>query len=118
MLTLAAIPPFISYLLILSQSIPHGLDINPLAFALSGLLLFWGMDNLQLFNMLPIAQNMVIEAMHDALMVVDTKGRLVECNMPAKLLFDNFETSPIMEPLGKLNPYLALLFHTHHLSKR
>ena len=110
LLTLAAIPPFISYLLILSQSIPHGLDINPLAFALSGLLLFWGMDNLQLFNMLPIAQNMVIEAMHDALMVVDTKGRLVECNMPAKLLFDNFETSPIMEPLGKLNPYLALLF--------
>jgi diguanylate cyclase (GGDEF)-like protein len=109
LLTLAAIPPFISYLLILSQAIPYGLDINPLAFALSGLLLFWGMDNLQLFNILPIAQNMVIEAMHDALMVVDTKGRLVECNMPAKLLFGNSDSSPIMEPLGNLNPHLSLL---------
>jgi hypothetical protein len=44
------------------------------------------MANLQLFNILPIAQNMVIDAMQDAMMILDTKGRLIECNLPAKQL--------------------------------
>ncbi len=108
LLTLAAIPPFISYLLVLKQSVYHGFDLNPIAFALSTLLLFWGMANLQLFNILPIAQDMVIKAMQDAMIILDTKGRLIESNLPAKQLFEREGPMLARVPIAKLNPSLSL----------
>ncbi len=110
LLTMAAIPPFLSYMLVLQQSVQHGFDLNPIAFAISGLLLFWGMANLQLFNILPIAQSMVIDAMQDAMMILDTKGRLIECNLPAKQLFEGEDPRPNRVPIAKLNPHLSLQF--------
>ncbi len=114
LLTMAAIPPFLSYVLVLKQSVNPGLDLNPIGFALSVLLLFWGMANLQLFNILPIAQNMVIDAMQDAMIILDTKGRLIESNLPAKQLFESEDSRPTRVPIAKLNPHLALQF-THPL---
>ncbi|NCB02998.1 MAG: diguanylate cyclase [Spirochaetia bacterium] len=113
LLTMATIPPVLSYTLILGQFTPYGLDINPIAFALSGLLLFWGMDNLQLFNILPVAQKLVIEVMRDAMIILDTKGRLIECNLPAKMLLVDDTPHLFKVPLSTLNPHLAPLFsHT------
>jgi diguanylate cyclase (GGDEF)-like protein len=68
------------------------------------------MANLQLFNILPIAQNMVIDAMQDAMMILDTKGRLIECNLPAKQLFEGEDPRPNRVPIAKLNPHLSLQF--------
>lgn len=110
LLTLAAIPPFLSYMLVLKQSVNYGLDLNPVAFALSAFLLFWGMANLQLFNILPIAQNMVIDAMQDAMMILDTKGRLIESNLPAKQLLESEDQISTRVPIAKLNPHLSLQF--------
>lgn len=109
LLSLASLPPLISYILILNQTTPYGLDLNPITFALSGLLLFWGMDNLQLFNILPIAQKLVIDAMGDAMIVLDAKGRLIESNTPAKILFE-YNTDIFTLPLTKVNPHLSPLF--------
>jgi len=110
LLSLASIPPFLSYMFTLNQSIPYGLDLNPIAFAFSGLLLFWGMDNLQLFNILPIAQKLVIDAMRDAMIVLDTKGRLIEYNIPAKLLLDDDDPNLFKVPLNKFKSHLSPLF--------
>ena len=110
LLTLATIPPFVSYLLILTQAVPYGLDLNSIAFALSGLLIFWGMDNLRLFNILPFAQKVVIDVMRDAVIVLDTKGCLIECNIPARMLLEDDSPNLTNVPLCELNPHLAPLF--------
>ena len=110
LLSLAAVPPFLSYILILKQATPYSIDLNPIAFALSGLILFWGIGNLQLFNILPIAQKLVIDVMRDAMIVLDTKGCLLECNLPAQLMFVNDTQTLFKVPLSQLNPHLSPLF--------
>ncbi len=110
LLTFSTIPPFFSYILILTQAVPYNLDLNPIAFALSGILLFWGMDNLQLFNILPVAQKLVVDVIRDAMIVLDPKGRLIECNIPAKSLLEGENADLYKVPLRELNPHLAPLF--------
>ena len=109
LLTLAGTPPFLSYILILRQVIPYNLDINPIAFALSCILLFWGMYNLQLFNILPIAQKLVIDAIPDIMIVLNPKGCLIEYNIPATQLFEKDNPDLFNIPLKDLYPYLSSL---------
>lgn len=110
LLSLASLPPFASYLLVLTKSVPYHLDMNPIAFALSGLLIFWGIKNLQLFNLVPIAEHMVVDAMHDAMIVLDTNGCLIESNQQARNLFGKDATSLMGMPIEELHPELATLF--------
>lgn len=109
-LTLASIPPFISYLLVLTQSVPYKLDLSPIAFSISGILIFWGLTNMQLFNMVPIAEHMVVNAMHEAMIVLDTKGCLVESNTQGLRLLTRSDSSIIGMPIAELNPEIAKIF--------
>ncbi|MGD1833957.1 MAG: histidine kinase N-terminal 7TM domain-containing protein [Sphaerochaetaceae bacterium] len=110
LLSLAAVPPILSYSFILFQSTPYNIDTSPVAFALSGILIFWGMYNLQLFNILPIAQKLVVEAIRDAMIVLDPEGCLIEYNVPAKKLFDSRVPGINKKPLIELYPHLTPLF--------
>ncbi len=80
----ATILPTIAHIFLLMKKVPYNMDLGPSAFGISGLLLFWGMIKMQLFDLMPIARNMVLEAIDDAVFVVDLKYRLVECNKSAK----------------------------------
>ena len=110
-LTLASLPPFGSYLLVLTQSVPHNLDLSPIAFALSGLLIFWGIVNMQLFHMVPIAEHMVVDAMRDAMIILDTHGCLIESNKQARRLLSKEKSSIIGMPIEALNPEISTIFH-------
>lgn len=107
LLTLAAIPPFASYMLVLGQRVPYNLDLSPIAFAISGLLVFWGIMNMQLFNLVPIAEHMVVNAMHDAMIVLDTKGNLIESNSQAQLLLGESDATSGGIPIRELNPEVS-----------
>ena len=110
LLTLASLPPFISFMLVLNQSVPYHLDLSPIAFAISGLMVFWGIMNMQLFNMVPIAEHMVVNAMHDAMIVLDTKGYLIESNTRARALLGKDKESIIGLSIQQLNAEIASCF--------
>jgi diguanylate cyclase (GGDEF)-like protein len=112
LLTLASLPPFGSYILGLTQSVPYNLDLSPIAFALSGLLIFWGIMNMQLFHMVPIAEHMVVDAMHDAMFILDTRGCLIECNIQARHLLGSEDFPIIGMPIQVLRPELSPVCNT------
>ena len=114
LLLFASLPPFVSYMLVLSQSIPYCLDLGPLAFALSGLLIYWGILNMQLFNLVSIAEHMVIDAMRDAMLVLDTQGCLLQYNKQAHCFFPEACSSNIGLPIENLNPEIHEIFSTMH----
>ncbi len=60
-----------------------GLDLTPLAFVVTGLLMVWGLFRLQILNLVPIARDALIENMADAVLVVDTNHRIVDANPAA-----------------------------------
>ena len=62
-----------------------GLDLAaPLAYWLGGLALSWGLYQIRLLNLVPIARSAIVENMPDGVMVLDDKDRIIDCN-PAAL---------------------------------
>jgi len=56
------------------------LDFTPLAFAITGLILLWGVRRYQLWDITPIARTTVFERLADGVMVIDIEHRLVDIN--------------------------------------
>lgn len=106
LMLLVALFPFVAHVLLLLRMIPLNLDIVPISFALWGLLIFLSMIKIKLFNLLPIAQSMVLNAMEDGVLVVDLRNRIIECNHSARKYFFKEDNFSLGKPLNVLNEQL------------
>jgi signal transduction histidine kinase len=80
-----AIVPWMAKFLYLSRALPAGgLDLTPIAFAVSGACFTWGMYRYQLFGLVPVARDMVVDSMDDGVIVLDAQRRLVDLNAAAE----------------------------------
>ncbi|HTX80310.1 MAG TPA: histidine kinase N-terminal 7TM domain-containing protein [Longilinea sp.] len=62
------------------------LDLTPLAFSITAIMLALGMFRWQLFDLRPIAQAAVVAGMTDGLMILDKQNRIVEVNPAAQAI--------------------------------
>ncbi len=62
-------------------------DLSPITFALGNLIVAWGLVRYRLLDVAPIAREVVIENMSDAVLVLDLLGRIVDINPAGRLLF-------------------------------
>lgn len=63
-------------------------DLQPLAFALGGLILGWGIFRYRLFELVPLARDMIIDNLRDGIIVMDQAGRIVDMNSSAQRLLE------------------------------
>jgi hypothetical protein len=63
-------------------------DISPFTFAISSILVAWALFRFRLFDLLPIARDVVVESLADAVFVLDLHGRLIDLNPAARQLVD------------------------------
>jgi diguanylate cyclase (GGDEF)-like protein/PAS domain S-box-containing protein len=92
-ITGALIPWFGSFIYVLNLTPVPGVDITPIFFMLSGLVLIWGIIHYHLFDIAPIARDILIESLRDGVMVLDDQDRIVDMN-PAALLLLGFSHIP------------------------
>ena len=86
-LVAAAIVPWIANIIYLSDLNPlPGLDWTSLAFAFTGVLVAYAIFVVRLFDIVPVAHNLLIERMSDALLVTDKQNRIVDANPAARRL--------------------------------
>ncbi len=72
-------------------------DTAPLTFAAGNLVILWGLFRFQIFDIRPIARDLLVENMSTALIVLDAKNRVVDINPVAlKLVQKSYE-----EVIGK-----------------
>ncbi|HEX8031900.1 MAG TPA: histidine kinase N-terminal 7TM domain-containing protein [Vicinamibacterales bacterium] len=85
MILIGSVVPWAANLLYLGRVLPvAGLDLTPIAFAVSGACFTWGIYRYQLFGLVPVARDMVVDSMHDGVIVLDTQRRLVDLNAAAE----------------------------------
>jgi PAS domain S-box-containing protein len=73
-----------------------GLDLAaPLAYWLGGLILSWGLYQIRLLNLVPIARSAIVESMPDGVLVLDNKGDVIDCN-PAALQLLNMPLNVVL----------------------
>ncbi len=63
-----------------------GFDATPLSFAFSGLLFTWALYRTYLFDLIPVAHDMLVDSLSDGVIVVDPDGRVLDMNTAARNL--------------------------------
>jgi PAS domain S-box-containing protein len=83
MLAGAAMPWLGNVLYVTGMAPLPGLDLTPLAFALTGLPAALGFLRFQVLDLLPVARDLLVESMGDGVLVVDARNRVVDVNPAA-----------------------------------
>lgn len=63
-----------------------GLDPTPIAFTLTGVIYAWTIFRFQLFDLMPVARDALIERLTDAVLVLDAQNRIVDLNPQSRTL--------------------------------
>ncbi|MHB0875976.1 MAG: histidine kinase N-terminal 7TM domain-containing protein [Anaerolineae bacterium] len=90
------------------------MDLTPPAFALSGLLMAFGVVRFQALDLVPAARDKVLESLTDGIAVLDSTGRIVDLNAAAAVML-GCPSEVALGPVGmKFDPALR----QHFLSPR
>ena len=102
-LLIGAFAPWVADLLSMSGLSPfYPLDLTPFAFTLTGLAVAWGLFRFQLFDIVPVARDAVIESMSDGVMVLDAQNRIVDLNPAAGRIVGCPATEAIGQPAAQV----------------
>jgi signal transduction histidine kinase len=101
----AAILPLTGNLIYVSGRSMPGLDLTPLSFVASSLLFTWALFRYHLFDLVPVAREMVVDSLSDAAIVVDTSHRVLDMNPAARLLVPG-TTDWLGRPVDEVLPFL------------
>lgn len=74
------------------------LDTTPFFFALTGLMMAWGVLRFRLLDIVPVARDAVIESMSDAVIVLDDDNRLVDLNPVAEGIVGQLASEVVGQP--------------------
>ena len=81
MLLLGNLFPWIINIIFVTQLNPiPGLDITPMSFVLTALTLTWGLTSYRLFDLVPVAREVLVNQLGDGLLVIDLRGRVIDVN--------------------------------------
>ena len=89
--------PWIGNALYISGLTPHHIDLSPFAFSLTGIAAAWGMSHFHLFDILPVARDMVIKSMNNPVIVLDMEDNIIYINPAARDII----RSPSISPIGQ-----------------
>jgi PAS domain S-box-containing protein len=105
----AILLPWISNGIVLAGLLPIRVDITPVMFSISILILGWGFFRYRLLDLLPVAHRAVFESISDAVIVLDANLRIVEHNPAAQELFNLRSNSVIGNSFHDVfNPWFQL----------
>ncbi|MCB9421785.1 MAG: PAS domain-containing protein [Ardenticatenaceae bacterium] len=102
---LATLIPWIVNIAILVRLIPlPELDLTPLAFTLTGIILAYSLFQYRFLDVVPIARDKLIENMKDGVLVVDNQERVVDHNLALQKLLGLKTASLIGQKAAELFP--------------
>jgi PAS domain-containing protein len=83
------VPWICTVIYILPSSPFPGVDLPPIGFAVTGVLLIAGMRGFQLLDVVPVARHFLVESMTDGVLVLDAWDRVVDVNPTGRMLMGN-----------------------------
>jgi len=94
-------------------------DLTPAAFTLTGIFLWWNMKHFHLFDIAPIAREMLFTNINEIVIVLDQQDRIIDMNTFAQKHF-GFDTVPIGKPaaeeLRRWTQLLSFILHRDTMS--
>lgn len=101
MLFAVSLPLIGNVLSILNLSPFHNLDLTPVSFTVSTLIIGYALFYKRLFDIVPIARDKVMETIQEPVFVLDTTLRIIDLNPAAKRVLDHVSTRPYKSYIGE-----------------
>ena len=96
---IAVIAPWVGNAIYLFGPDPLSLfDPTPLAFTVSGMAVAWSLFRYQMLDLTPVARDVVIESMSDAVIVMDLRHRITDLNPAAERLLGRPRSEVVGRP--------------------
>jgi PAS domain S-box-containing protein len=76
-------------------------DMTPFTFAMSNLVIAWGLFRYWLLDIVPVAHDRVIENMSDAVLVLDAQDRVIDLNPAAQEIAGHATSKVIGQPVAQ-----------------
>lgn len=110
-LSVSVLIPWLGNLISISGLSPiPGLDLGPISFVLSGIVIAWSIFFLRLLDLLPVAYDQVVANLTDGVIVLDTNHRIADTNLRARQML-NVEKERIVgrSVMDVLQPWPGLI---------
>ncbi|MBW2623895.1 MAG: PAS domain S-box protein [Deltaproteobacteria bacterium] len=104
--TATAIPWISNAIYLMGYSPVPGLDLTPIAFMMTGVIIGWSVFRYRFLDLAPVARNTLFEALSDGVVVLDTQDRIVDFNSRARQYFKSDNKPAIGEKAEKVIPAL------------
>jgi len=119
LLLIAVLIPWVGNIIYVAGLSPvRGLDITPISFALSAALIAWSIFRLQIFGIIPVARDLIVESTSDGVVVLDNENQILDVNPAAvQLLFHGDESvlgKSLQDSLQDNSEFLDALEHISH----
>jgi len=116
-MVLGSLLPFLGYFAYLGGVSPWGLDITPVTLGLTCALLYYGIFHCGIFDLSPMARNLIFNSMRDAVLILDPQDRLLDFNPAAKLLLPMLNKRnlgiPVVRMLSEFPALAAAVIKSH-----
>jgi len=110
------IAPWIGIFLYLSRVV--ALDLTPYAFTITGTLFMYSLFRLRLFELMPVARDTLIENMHDGILVLDERQRVIDLNRAARTLLGTGGSVMVGQQAGMLPELAGLRYDERETEQR
>ncbi len=99
-MVLGALGPWIANALYISGLSPFPyLDLTPFGFTISSIIFGWGMLRFRLFDVLPIARDIVMDNLNEGVIVLDQRNQIIDINRQAARLL-NLQANTLLGSAG------------------
>ncbi|MCU0658380.1 MAG: diguanylate cyclase [Polyangiaceae bacterium] len=96
MMLMAVAIPWLSSMMFVAGLQPFpAIDNTPLAFSLTALIVAWGLVRYGMLDVVPIAREILLDEMPDAMLVLDARKRVVDMNPAARALLPGLDAGHI-----------------------
>lgn len=102
--------PWIANILYITGYSPEGIEITPISFTLMVATILWSMSRNNLFDLMPVAYDMLFRYMSDSAFVLDNQNRVVEINESAQRNLHIRKDSIGIEPHISHSAYPDLMY--------
>ncbi|MDD3033987.1 MAG: histidine kinase N-terminal 7TM domain-containing protein [Bacteroidales bacterium] len=103
LILLSTLPPwFINALYLLRES-PDGVDFSAFGFMFTAIFISFALFNYHLLGFIPIALENVFSSMHDGVILLDSKNRIMNYNPAANCIFKSLGKEVIGENVNRLS---------------
>jgi len=94
--------PWVANVAYVLRLIPDRLDLMPLIFTASALIIAVGLFRFRLFELMPVAREVVVESMNDGVLVIDLHDRIADLNPCARSLLGQLDREVVGQPVAQV----------------